>query len=135
MEEKKEWTQDTEIFFDFDKSILICGTATFKVPDHKSRVYISKNERNLKTEEDPYKAAEFFYPLIEEYLRGVDIKVYQLKKGYKLADYQKSQDGLELLKHITNHEDIPYYEFATEFCNRCIQVFGGVKLGKRLKKS
>ena len=129
----KEFTQDVDVFFDFNESILIVGKATFLMLKHVERINISKNEKKLM--KNQYEAAEFFYPLIEEKLRGVDLKVYQLDKKYKLDDYRESQEGLELIKHITDHTEIGYYEFVTEFCNQCMGVFGGVKLGKLHEKS
>ena len=133
MTKKKEFTQDTDVFFVHAKSLLIVGRATFVVPKHVDRIKIAKNEDKLK--KDPFGAAEFFYPMIEEYLRAVDLKVYQLEEGFKIGDYKENQDGLELLRHITDHEELIYYEFVTEFCNQTMDIFGGVKLGKRLSKS
>ena len=128
-----EFTQDVEVFFDYNQSLLIIGTATFQMPSHMDRIRIAKNEKKLK--KNHFDAAEFFYPMVEEYLRGVDIKVYQLGEQYKLDDYKESQEGLELLKHITDHTTIGYYEFVTEFCNQVMTIFGGVKLGKQQSKS
>ena len=128
-----EFTQDIEVFFVFQKSLLIVGTATFQMPSHMDRIKIAREENKLK--KNHFDAAEFFYPMVEEYLRGVDLKVYQLGKQYKLSDYKKSQEGLELLKHITDHTQVGYYEFVTEFCNQVMEIFGGVRLGKLHAKS
>lgn len=128
-----EFTQDIEVFFDYGGSLLITGVATFQMPNHMDRIKIAKNEKKLK--KNHFEAAEFFYPMIEEYLRALDIKVYQLGEQYKLEDYKESQEGLELLKHITDHTTIGYYEFVTEFCNQVMGIFGGVKLGKPPAKS
>ena len=132
----KEFTQDIDVFFDYDDSILITGTATYLVPKHVDRVRMAKEEQQRnKAKTNPMETAEILYELLEKYLRGCDIKVYQLEDGYNLDDYKESQEGLELLRHITDHHEIGFYEFASMLNNKCMSIFGGVKLGKKLSKS
>lgn len=137
MTKKKEFTQDIDVFFDYDDSILVVGTATYLVPKHVDRVRMAKEDqqRNKNKNNNPMETAEILYELLEKYLRGCDIKVYQLEAGYNLDDYEESQEGLELLRHITDHTEIGYYEFASMLNNKCMSIFGGVKLGKKLSKS
>ena len=137
MTKKKEFTQDIDVFFDHNDSILVCGTATYLVPKHVDRIRMAKDEqkRAKSKKSDPMDTAEVLYELLENYLRGCDIKVYQLEDGYKLDDYKESQEGLELLRHITDHTELGFYEFASMLNNQCMTIFGGVKLGKPLSKS
>lgn len=129
---RKVFTQDIEIFFDHD-GLLIVGTCKMSMPTHQDRIYIAKNQEKL--EKNPMEAAEFFYKKLEDALKGADLKVYQLPDKYILDDYRESQENLELLKHIVNPADIEFYEFASQFCNECMHIFGGMKLGKSREKS
>ena len=132
---KDEFTEIVDIYFDFEGTLLIAGTVEMVVPSHAKRIEITRKEQEDNLSENELEAADYFYNLVEESLRSADLRIYQLPAKYKLSDYKKSQDGLELIKHIVDYKQLGYYEFFSALCNKVIPIFGGVKLGKKPKKS
>lgn len=135
---KKVFTSEIPIMFVHRDSLLVEGHVVAEVPTHHERIQINKKKAQLEKEKDDMKVAEYFYTLTEGYLRGVDVKVYQLPEDYsgEPEDYADQKIPLELVKHVTNHEELGFYEFSSFLFNHCLQTFAtGVSLGKLRKKS
>ena len=126
-----------DIFFCYDDKLLITGTADVLVPSHADRLQIAREEKKFK--QDQVFAAEYFYGNVEKSLKGADLEIYQLPEGFvndgeNFKEYKNPDklSTLEKLKHISDPNEITYYEFASFFYNECLHLFGrGIRLGKK----
>lgn len=130
-----------DVFFCFQDHLLIVGEAEVYVPTHADRLKLARDEKKLTS--DKVYAAEFFYGNVEKSLKSANLRVYELPEGFidDGVELQKYRDDanlstLEKLIHITDYNDIQYYEFSSHFYNECMHLFGrGIRLGKKRGKN
>ena len=133
---KKKFLSTLPILLCHNDNLLIEGSIEAYIPPVMQRIEINKMRNKLAS--DDMKMASYFYELAESHLAGADLKIYQLPEDYsgEIEDYTDQKVPLELIKHITNYDEIGFYEFGPHLYNEFLSTLGGgIQLGKQRKKS